>query len=211
MKGTFSIRQLQPSDADKALTVMRTVWQDTHVNTGLLSQEVLTDAFPYTSEQSAQQAKALSRQFDTDDETVPRYFGAYNEEEVLVGFVKTGKPLESLRRYGGRESFLERVRRKLTHQKPAPLDPELTEILDLNVVPEHQKKGVGTALVNTALAALSEDTRTIRLFTRVEVMPFFERFGFVGNGERSYYPDPENEDNVALSGMSAAMHTLRRP
>ncbi len=204
------IANLEPTRAGELLNLMRATWQDTYVNTRLMPQEVLEASLPDTAERVRAQEKTLARQYVETDETMPQYFGAFDESEVLVGFIKVAKPLEDLNRYGGHENWRQKFARKVLRRPAKLIDPALVEILEINVHPNEQRKGIGTLLVNRALDSLPEDTESVRLFTRLTVQSFFKRFGFKVNSERSFYPDATDESGISLYGMAAAVTSLQK-
>lgn len=206
----FHITKLEPDlDSEALIRVIRNIWTNTYIDTGLLPDSILDSKFPLTDDGALKMKRNLQRQYDPEDTTVPRYVGVFDEAYVLSGFVKVAKPLAELNRRDGNETFLQKINRKLLGKKPALKAPTLSEICEIGVVPEMQGRGIGKLLLQGAVESLPPEVATVAAFSRVETQPFFEKYGFRPTSQRLYYPVHNDPAGVLVEGMHVSVDELK--
>lgn len=202
-------RRLEPEDAESFLRVLRSVWLSTYIEPGLLDESELEKRFPQTDEAVDILAKKLKRQYDPADNTKPRYVGVFPENKFLAGYLKTAKPMKELNRRDGNETLRQKISRNLTGKPPELQAATLSEILEIGVMEELQGQGLGRALMLTAVEELPSEVSTVAAFSRQDIMPFFEQYGFVPTGQALFYPVHDDPSGIEVKGMHAAVDDLR--
>lgn len=78
---------------------------------------------------------------------------------------------------------------------PNRVEDQYQLILSLAVVPEYQKRGIATKLLEgISMVAKKEGRKALSLTCLTKLIPFYEKRGFINEGETSDdIPDPENE------------------
>ncbi|MUG95645.1 GNAT family N-acetyltransferase [Scytonema sp. UIC 10036] len=71
-----------------------------------------------------------------------------------------------------------------------PLSEDLGSIAYVAILPEFQNQGIGTQLVQKLIAiAAEQNLKTLRVMARTNVMNFYNRLGFIAEGEPFDYLD----------------------
>jgi ribosomal protein S18 acetylase RimI-like enzyme len=161
--GQWTIRRATISDADAiAATHVRT-WQAGYA--GIMPDDVLDRLDPVAWAQRRRWA------FTDPVRRQSTLFVAVDAAGEVIGFIDVG-------RYRSQEDHND-------------VDERVGEVYAIYVHPDHWRSGIGRALLDAGVAALVEaGRRPIRLWVldaNSRARRFYERYGFVGDGERTTY------------------------
>jgi len=189
LPGRISLVRLEQEHAGGLRDLIAATWEDTYVHTGMMPQgEVDRSVLPLDRANERIQ-RQIEAQYDPDDVRLNYYLGAFAAGDRLVGAIKVARPFNDLDRQSGKEGLLQKAKRKLFRVEPELLNPATAELFEVDVLPGFQRQGIGTALVNQALADLHPAITYLQLYIHGSVREFFKRFGFRNTGETAGFPD----------------------
>jgi ribosomal protein S18 acetylase RimI-like enzyme len=159
------VRPAEPADAEQVVTTRTRTWRQAYA--GIVPDDVLASL-----DAEADDLVRRMRERWSDPQGARFRTVVAVQDDRVVGFATFGPY-------------------RLDQGRPEPVDPAVGEVLAIYVDPDRQGHGYGRALMDTAVEDLrAAGAGEVRLWVLAENTPsrrFYERYGFVDDGERHFY------------------------